>query len=205
LTISGQPKLGLRERKKIKTRQTIQQHALRLFRKQGYNETTIEQIAEAAEISPSTFFRYFPTKEALVLDDDYDPLLIQQFASQPSDISPLHALRNAVRTGLSLVPEEGRNAFRERMILSMNVPEIRAASLIQLMDTMRMVAKMIADRTGRTPDDFYVLTLAGSFVGSVMSTQLYAANHPDEDYADLIDKAIAQLEVGLAIPNKAES
>jgi transcriptional regulator GlxA family with amidase domain len=53
---------GLRERKKTKTRAAIREHALRLFREQGYEATTVEQIAEAAEVSHSTFFRYFPTK-----------------------------------------------------------------------------------------------------------------------------------------------
>ena len=62
--------LGLRERKKIKTRQAIRRAAFRLIDENGYAATTVEQIAEAAEVSPSTFFRYFPSKESLLLADD---------------------------------------------------------------------------------------------------------------------------------------
>ena len=69
--------MGLRERKKAKTRTAIQHVALRPFREQGCEATTIEQIAEAVEISPSTFFRYYGAKEDLVLTDDYDPLIIE--------------------------------------------------------------------------------------------------------------------------------
>ena len=76
LTVSeSQPeqrdRVGLRERKKAETRAAIQHEALRLFRVQGYDETTTEQIAEAAEDPPSTLFRYFPSKEDLALTDDY--------------------------------------------------------------------------------------------------------------------------------------
>ena len=74
---------GLRERKKARTRATIQACALRLFREQGYDATTIEQIIEAADVSETTFFRYFPTKEDVALDEGYDPMLIEAFQAQP--------------------------------------------------------------------------------------------------------------------------
>src|SRR5690348_1119169 len=84
---------GLRERKKQKTRWLIQEHALRLFNEQGYEQTTVDQIAAAAEISPSTFFRYFKTKEDVVLEDEYDPLLLRLLATAPAELHPVTALR----------------------------------------------------------------------------------------------------------------
>ena len=82
---------SLRERKKAKTRAAIQQEAMRLFRERGYDGATVEDIAEAAEVSPSTFFRYFPTKEDVVLRDDYDELLLEIFLKLPPDLTPLQA------------------------------------------------------------------------------------------------------------------
>src|SRR5215469_8527850 len=88
---------GLRERKKARTRASLREHALRLFREQGYAATTVEQIAAAAEVSPSTFFRYFPTKEDLVLQDDMDTRLIDAFARQPPELGAVAAFRAAIR------------------------------------------------------------------------------------------------------------
>src|ERR1035437_2847879 len=98
---------GLRERKKLKTRAAIQKHAMRLFAEQGYTATTVEQIAEAAEVSPSTFFRYFPAKEDVILFDSTDPLMLDAFEEQPPELSPLEALRRAIREVYGgLAPEE---------------------------------------------------------------------------------------------------
>jgi len=66
---------SLRERKKVRTRGAIQEQAIRLFREQGYDETTVEEVAAAADVSPSTVFRYFPTKADLVIYDDLDERL----------------------------------------------------------------------------------------------------------------------------------
>src|ERR1051325_569606 len=93
---------GLRERKKAKTRWTIQENAFRLFAEQGYEATTVEQIAEAAEVSPSTFFRYFPSKEEVVLQDDFDPVIYEVLVAQPAELSPMEAVR---RTIVSLIRE----------------------------------------------------------------------------------------------------
>ena len=90
---------GLRERKKARTRVALQEHALRLFAERGYEATTIEQIAEAAEVSPTTVYRYFPTKPDLVIYDNLDDRMIEAFRAQPATMSPLEALRAALRAG----------------------------------------------------------------------------------------------------------
>src|SRR6201986_1226105 len=98
---------GLRERKKARTRASLREHALRLFREQGYQATTVEQIAAAAEVSPSTFFRYFPTKEDLVPKADLDGRIAEACARQPAELRPVAALRGAMREAwASFTPEE---------------------------------------------------------------------------------------------------
>jgi AcrR family transcriptional regulator len=88
--------LGLRERKKIRTNETFQREAYRLFDENGYANTTVEQIAEAAEVSPSTFFRYFPCKELVLMADDLDRVTIDALARQPADLN--RCRRSAARS-----------------------------------------------------------------------------------------------------------
>src|SRR6201990_2365224 len=128
---SGEPG-GLRERKKARTRAAIREHALRLFREQGYYATTVEQIAAAAEVSPSTFFRYFPTKEDVVLQDDMEPLLIEALEQQPVEMGIVAAVRAALRTVTATLDEEKWELIRQAAELGMTVPEIRARAMDDL-------------------------------------------------------------------------
>jgi AcrR family transcriptional regulator len=121
--------VSLRERKKARTRAALREHALRLFREQGYQATTVEQIAAAAEVSPSTFFRYFPTKEDVVLQDDMDTRLIAALEQQPAGLGPVAAIRAAVRQMSSSYTAADLDVLRETTALTMTVPEIRARAL----------------------------------------------------------------------------
>ena len=104
---------GLRERKKARTRAGIRQQTLRLFRQQGYDATTVAQIAAAAEVSESTFFRYFPTKEGVVLCDDMELLAAGALEAQPPGLGPIAALRGALRTAFAALSADQLAQFRE--------------------------------------------------------------------------------------------
>ncbi len=190
---------GLRERKKARTRATIQACALRLFREQGYDATTIEQIIDAADVSETTFFRYFPAKEDLVLDDDYDPRLIEAFQAQPPDLPPVEALRAAFAAVFGGMSGLERAEQQERVALILTVPKLRAAMLDQVSQAMRLLGRAMAERAGRRPDDFAVRTVTGAIVGAVIAVSAAITDDPDADIAALIDRAIAQLEPGLAL------
>jgi AcrR family transcriptional regulator len=191
---------GLRERKKAKTRAAIRRHALRLFREQGYTATTVEQIADAAEVSPATFYRYFPTKEDVVLQDDLDLLAMDAFEAQPPGLGPIAAMRAALAGMLaSLTPEE-LERFRESTELTMAIPEVRARALDELTRTIQAMAEALARRAGLPADDFAARNLAGAITGVILSATLPITPAPaPADMFASIDAALAHLEAGLPL------
>jgi AcrR family transcriptional regulator len=191
--------VGLRERKKARTRAAIQAQAFALFRRQGYEATTVQQIIEEAEVSESTFFRYFPTKGDVVLLDDFDPLIVEAFLKQPSELSAIQALRAGFRAVFEGLSGQEVSEQRDRMRLVVSVPELRAAMLDQFASAMRVLAQALAERAGRRPDDMAVRTLAGAVVGAAMAVMLALGDDPTADLAKLLDEAMGHLEAGLEI------
>ncbi|MGV9884856.1 TetR/AcrR family transcriptional regulator [Streptomyces sp. NPDC003006] len=190
---------GLRERKKARTRSAIQREALRLFRTRGYHVTTVEQIAEAAEVAPSTVFRYFATKEDLVrLDDDYVELR-NAFQAQPPGLSPTQALRRAFRAVFAgqTAQELRENLEREMVVLS--VPELWAANFTNITGILPKLAALLAERTDRGPDDPELRTLSGAVCGVVLTVWLDWAKDPSLDGPAALDEALAHLEAGLPV------
>lgn len=191
--------LGLRERKKAKTKAAIQQHALRLFRERGYDATTVELIAEAAEISPSTFFRYFPTKEDVVLYDDFDPLLVAAFDLQPAEMGPIQAMRAAMRVVASQMAAGEMENMWERARLVLDVPELRMRMLDQFAGALQLIADLVAKRAGRRADEFAVRIFAGVMMGTLMAALLTGAEDPRADFLALMDAGLEYLEAGLPL------
>jgi len=196
-SLSVPPSDSLRERKKAKTRAALQQHALRLFREQGYEATTVEQIAAAAEVSPSTFFRYFATKEDCVIYDALDPLIFPAFAAQPPALSPMQALRAAVHEVFTSIPADEAESQRERARLAFSVPELRMRMLDQQIQSIVPFIHAVAKRVGRDADDIAVRTFVGAVLGATLVLELDLVKDPTVDVTRLIDKALAQLDASL--------
>jgi len=191
---------GLRERKKAKTRALIQQHALRLFREHGYAETTVEQIAEAAEVSPSTFFRYFPSKEDVVVYDAIDPLLEAAYRAQPAEMRPLAAARAAMHVVFGQLTAAQIEEQRERTALSFAVPELQGAMIRQVIESGRWFAGLIAERAGRDPDDLAVRVFAGALTGALVGALVPSLfEDPSGDWVGVLDETLDLIEAGFPL------
>jgi AcrR family transcriptional regulator len=189
--------LGLRERKRLKTMAAIQEHALRLFREQGYDATTVEQIAAAAEVAPRTIFRYFDSKEDVVLLDAYDPLLMEAFESQPAEYDMITAVRAAMHEVYDGLDAETLAGELERWRLINSVPKIRARMLDELTRGLQLFARSVAKRLGRAEDDFGAAMYAGAFMGVMIAAWFVVAADPEPDLVAGVDRALDQVQITL--------
>jgi AcrR family transcriptional regulator len=196
MTSSPPGRAGLRERKKAKTRAAIREAAMTLFEAQGYPSTTVEQIAEAAEVSPSTFFRYFPTKEDVVLADDWDPPMAAAILAQPPEMGPADALIAGMRAVVERATPADWAAERRRQRLFQEVPELRMRYFQQLTAAIDLFASVLAERAGRPEPDFESRAIAGAMIGVAM-----ALVPQERGMIDPID--IERYEQGLAALRKS--
>jgi len=189
---------GLRERKKIETLHRLQEEALRLFDEQGYDATTIEQIAAAAGVSPSTFYRYFPTKEDVVVQDEYDPLIVNVFESQSPGDAPLDALRTVLRVLFAEFTDADIERVRRRVRMIFAVPALRARQVQQTTATEALLARMVAERTGRAPDELEIRHFTALIVASwtVAISAWAETDGTKDDLAATMDRCLAHLEAG---------
>jgi AcrR family transcriptional regulator len=185
---------GLRERKKIKTRETIRREAFRLIQENGYAATTVEQIADAAEVSPSTFFRYFPTKESVLLADDLDPVILNALEEQPPDLSPSQAIRRAYQAAMANLSEEQREFENTRQRLMFSIPELKAAMYDEYYRTITAFAEAVGRRIGRESGDFELRVFAGAFTGAMM-----AVYEPGPAAVDTVLRALDFVDAGMPL------
>jgi AcrR family transcriptional regulator len=187
---------GLRERKKLKTRLAIRAAAYDLIRERGYEATGVERIAERAEVSPSTVLRYFPTKEDIVLWDEYEPLVEELLAHRPAGEPLSEALRRALHRATALTlgenPHFGRDDMLLRVRLVAEVPAVRARLMESMSGTGRLMCRALAGRTGRDASDLEVRIYAMGLMGALLETVVYWVEQGCRDDLTLLtDRALA--------------
>jgi AcrR family transcriptional regulator len=180
---SAHPQGGLRERKKVQTRQAIRAAAYRLFAEQGYDATPVDLIAAAADVSPSTVFRYFPTKEDIVLTDEYDDEMARVLRERPADEPPLAAVRHVMHQviGIMLSDPRTRAEMVSREELVRDVPAIRARAYESISATGRLLGGIIAERTGRPADDLEVRVFTAAVFGAIHESTMYWIENESAD------------------------
>jgi AcrR family transcriptional regulator len=184
--------MSLRERKKAETRQRIQDEAMRLFLAQGYDATTVEEIATAAGVSHMTFFRHFPTKDDVVATDDYDPMMADLIRARPAHEHPVERIRATVLEGLAAVYAADRDTILARAQLIQSTPALRARALGNQRATEGLFARALAP-PGRE-GDFDVQVLAAACVAALVTAVTRWAEHPEEaELPELADRAFGAL------------
>jgi AcrR family transcriptional regulator len=194
--------VGLRERKKARTREALRDAAMVLFTRQGFDGTTVEEIAEACEVSPRTFFRYFPTKEdALFADaDDRRAILLAVLADRPADEPPVVALHAAMRA-LASDYRHDRAELVTRSKVVEGSPQLQAykaehqhgweAALVDALEQRPVVGAPV----GR--DELQLLAALATAAMRV-SVDVWVADPSAPELDALLDRAFARIERGFA-------
>ncbi len=133
------------------TRERLQEVALRLIAERGFEATTVEQIARAAGVSHMTFFRHFPTKESVVLDDPFDPALADAVAATPSDLPPLLRACRGLRTAVADLKLPGQEQVRARVRIGASNPTLVAGMWANTVATQDVVAQALTPATQDRP------------------------------------------------------
>ncbi|NYH52186.1 AcrR family transcriptional regulator [Nocardiopsis arvandica] len=145
--------VGLRERKKARMRESLMESALRLFHENGYQRTTTEEIAACAGVSQRTFFRYFGSKEDVVLEavEDVDEHLFASLADRPADEPPFTALRNAMVDHWEYLRRGPLHLKGSAMGMVADSPELIEVNMRYCHRRQHRLARAVGERTGVDP------------------------------------------------------
>lgn len=188
------PKPSLRARKKAATMHHVQQVALDLFASHDFETVSIEQVARTADVSPSTIYRYFGTKEGLILHDEYDDRLLDVLRyclDQDDDVW------SAARTSLATIWEDhfvtDEASTRLRTRLWFEIPRVQAAGYLVIADQVDQFARIMAD-TGRWSFPQARIISSGIVWSFVAALRNWYDSGLDTDWRDHITDLITWLE-----------
>lgn len=160
--------LSLRERKRLALMRRIQDVALELFTQRGFEDVTIEEVAAAAEVSPSSVYRYFGTKEHLVIWDRHDVTTLAALGEGLVDQPPLEAIRAVVVTAIGEALEAEEPRLRARLQLVFTNPSIEAALALQAYERSGPIAHVLGASLDRSTEDLDLQVLAYAFAGGLL-------------------------------------
>ncbi|WP_329563966.1 TetR/AcrR family transcriptional regulator [Kitasatospora sp. NBC_01266] len=193
--------VGLRERKKQRTRDALVDAAHRLFLSQGYAATTVDEIAAAVDVSQRTFFRYFANKEeaALAVLADAEEYFVGRLRARPAAENPLTAMRAAIceswRDLHAAQDGRGVTAALELLQLIESTPTLLAAHLRRSADQERRVIEILAAREGLDPAvDLRPRLLAAVFGAVIRSAHLAWSTEASGSDRDGLEGMIAVIE-----------
>jgi AcrR family transcriptional regulator len=192
--------VGLRERKKQKTRRVLSEIALRRFAEKGVDATTVDEICEEAEVSVSTFFRYFPSKEAAAFpDEELRVQLVVEVLETAPDKEPLH--KTIRRAALELIDYdfEAKVELHRWYELLRDEPSLAAYGLRLQNASMETFTKLIAKRMGVDPvSDLRPALAVGMAYAAVNNAwSIWIAGGSDGDIRDLVNQAFDVVDGGL--------
>lgn len=198
---------SLRERKKAATRLQLMKVALRLFEGRGFDETTVEDIAAAADVAPRTFFRYFPTKVDVLFADHPEEIahIRDALATRPSSQTVVEAVRHAVLEEIGkVVADPSRFLTRSRLVAA--VPAAHAHSRYLDSKFEDVIAEAVAaDRRSASATDLEARVIARASWGAACAARdLWVASDAKRDPRRLVDQAFDLLDHGLQTERAAE-
>jgi AcrR family transcriptional regulator len=203
LAVCGTPGGTLRERQRVETRSLIIDAALELFEARGYEQTTVEDISNAAGISARTFFRYFESKNSVLFDDgrnkdDHDDV-IDAIVARPATESMTEALRAVLHDKLArmFADDNGRKLRQLRVVL--HEPSLQVLARDSFHEHGPELARAFAARLGTTPEELAPRVFAAAFTEAIwIILERWSASGAEVSHLpQLIDEAFAALHNGL--------
>jgi AcrR family transcriptional regulator len=189
-----EPEPDWRQRKKTTTCDRIRASALRLFREQGYDATTVEQIAAAAGVSHMTFFRYFPTKEDVALSDSYDPLIASYIAQTPAAWPLVQRIRVVLVQGLREVYGTGRDTLLAQNKLIVSTPALRERMWAGQIATQEVILRALEVDQHDPHASFQArVTVAACLAAAGTAVLTWVENDGTPELPDLIEQAFETL------------
>ena len=191
---------GRRERKKLETRTALEAAALRLFAERGYEQTTVDDIAEAADVAVRTFFRYFQSKQHVLFGDvalGIAARLRTALRERPAKETPVEAVRAALGA-MELDDAEQQRQVLDRLRLLQRLPELGGTYHLLFQQLHDVIAEEVAERTGKPVTDLHPQLLAAAATGALKAAlTVFEVSGGRRRLAELRDKAYTLLTAGL--------